>query len=250
MDPDDGAPEASNAEAVMVAMQRSLDAVRNVLETTSRQAAVIASLEAELAREGEHARKLEGETARLRAELTAGRPLPEEIEALIEEQNVLTHLFVASDRLARARAPREALDVAVEVLHNLAGVHRYAVWVRSAPDEALRIAAPADPRYRLDRPPGELVDRALAKQVVARAAGGGDVPVAYPLLLDGRAVGAIEIHELVPHVGRRLGRLQEDLLQFLSDRLAPAMCRSALAAREAPATVWAGVATAIEEKSR
>ena len=193
MDRDDGAPEASSAEAVMVAMQRSLDAVRDVLETTSHQAAVIASLEAELAREADHARALEGETARLRAELTAGRRLPDEIEALIEEQNVLTHLFVASDRLARARAPGEALEVAVEVLHNLAGVHRYGVWLRPSSDARLRLVAPADARYRPAASAGELVGRALGGGVVARAAGGADVPVAYPLLLDGRAVGAIEI---------------------------------------------------------
>ena len=55
-----GAPLSPSAEAVLAAVQRSADAVRD------------------------------------------------EMEALIEEQNVLAHMFVASDRLARARSPREA----------------------------------------------------------------------------------------------------------------------------------------------
>jgi hypothetical protein len=167
-----------------------------------------------------------------------------ELDSLIDDENVLAHLFVAADRLARARTPREALDVAVEVLHNLAGVHRYAVWLRAAPADPARVVAPADPRFRTasveDDP---LIAGALAATPPAKV--GGELPIGCPLFLDGAAVGAIEIRELVPQVGA-LGRLQFDLLVFLSERLAPAMVAAGhLAARDS-ASAWAAVATSIE----
>jgi hypothetical protein len=175
--------------------------------------------------------------------------LREEMDALIEEQNVLAHMFVASDRLWRARSPREALDVAVEVLHNLAGVHRYAVWLRGAAGDAPRVVAPLDPRFRAPAAPPDdhLVARALDKVTAVRAAGG--IPVAFPLVLEGSTVGVIEIREMVPQVST-LGRLQEDLLVFLSERLAPAMVQAGLAARHGVAATWTTIAESIDEVRR
>lgn len=250
MDRDEGgaAPLSASAEAVLAAIQRSVDAVQEFLETTGRQAAVISSLEGELTRGREQVVFLEKETARLRAELTArNQPRSDEIEALIEEQNVLAHMFVSSDRLARARSPREALDIGVEVLHNLAGVHRYAVWLRTAPGAAAKLVAPAEARFRSTEPAGALVGRAFESTAPVRAQGAeaGGLPVAVPLLLDGAAVGVVEIRELVPQVGRNLGRLQEDLLQFLADRLAPAMGQAGLSSSHALAPVWAGIVDAL-----
>jgi len=227
---------------VLAAIQRSVDAVQDFLERTGRQAVVINSLEAELARAREHSTKLEAESARLRSELVSKRPLSQqEIEALIEEQNVLAHMFVASDRLARAHTPREALDIGVEVLHNLAGVHRYGVWLRGEPDATPRLVGPSEKRFRIEAgtSDGALVAKALSSRQVARASQvPGALPVAVPLVLDGVAVGAIEIRELVPQVGDKLGRLQDELLQFLSDRLAPAMCQAALSASQILVEVW------------
>lgn len=191
MERDEGAPISASAEAVLAAIQRSVDTVQGSLE------------------------------------------------ALIEEQNVLAHMFVASDRLARAHTPREALDIGVEVLHNLAGVHRYGVWLRGDAGAAPRLVGPADRKYRITESHGDLVQRALETRRPARAdADATSLPVAVPLILDGQAVGAIEIAELVPQVGDRLGRLQDELLQFLSDRLALAMCQAALSASQVPVEVW------------
>jgi hypothetical protein len=106
------------------------------------------------------------------------------------------------------------------------------VWLD--PGGAPRVVAPADARFQATGD-GALVARALASGTSART--DGDVPVAIPLLLDGRPVGAIEIRELVPQVAR-LGRLQEELLGFLSDRLAPAMCSAGLLARQAAGAAW------------
>jgi hypothetical protein len=252
MDRNEGGSEplSATAEAVLAAVKRSVDVVQEFLESSQRQGAVIRSLEAELAAAREHITALETETARLRAELTI-KPRDAEIEALVEEQNVLAHLFVCSDRLAATRSPGEAVEVGIEVLHNLTGVHRYAVWLRVRAGEPLRLVGPLDLRYRASDPDGTLVARAVATGLIARGQESADVvPVAVPLLLDGVVVGALEIQEMVPQVGPGLGRLQIDLLQFLSDRLAPAMCRASLIQRRSLAEVWAGVVAvlpAIEE---
>ena len=234
-------PLSATAEVVLAAVRRSVDVVQEFLETTERQAAVIQSFEVELAAARDHIAALESETARLRIELTA-RHATDEIEALIEEQNVLAHLFVSSDRLASARSPREAIDVGIEVMHNLAGVHRYAIWVRPRSGSEPRMVAPTDARYRTADPSGKLLHRALASAATERD---GEVPLVVPLLLDGVAVGAIEVHELVPQVGTAPGRLQIDLLQFLADRLASAMCRASLGEGQSQQEAWASVAVAL-----
>ena len=242
MNRDEGGSEplSATAEAVLAAVRRSVDVVQEFLETSQRQAAVIRSLETELVAAREHVATLEGETRRLRGELTSSHQAAE-IEALIEEQNALAHLFVSSDRLLAARSPREAVDLGIEVLHNLAGVHRYAIWVRPREGGALRLVAPFEARFRDADPEGRLVDRALHSGQTE----GDGVPVAIPLLLDGVAVGAIEIRELAPQVGVKLGRLQIDLLQFLADRLAPAMCRAAFSQEKPAPDTWAQVAAAL-----
>jgi hypothetical protein len=244
MDRDEGGSEplSASAEAVLAAVRRSVDVVQEFLETSQRQAAVIKSLENELGAARGHIATLEGETARLRNELTSTHK-SDEIEQLIEEQNVLAHMFVCSDRLAAARTPREAIDIGIEVLHNLAGVHRYAVWLR-APGGVLRLVAPHEARWRDFDPNGALVNRSLMTNAIARSGGGDGVPASMPLLLDGLAVGVIEIRELVPQVPS-LGRLQIDLLQFLSDRLAPAMCRAAISQNQSLQDVWATLAAAV-----
>ncbi|HTJ44851.1 MAG TPA: hypothetical protein VL463_22245 [Kofleriaceae bacterium] len=166
-----------------------------------------------------------------------------EMDALIEEQNVLAHMFVAADRLSRARSPREGIDVAVEVLHNLVGVHRYAIWLRASSESAPRVVAPADPRWRATESPDDLVTRGFAS--VSPVRGKGSIPVAFPLVLDGTPVGVIEIREMVPQVDN-LGRLQEDLLVFLSERLASAMVQAGLAAKHGLNSAWAQVADSID----
>ena len=247
---------SATAEAVRSALRRSMDVVQEFLETTSRQVAVISSLESELASARARIMLLETETARLRTELTSkNQPDPDEVEALIEEQNILAHLFVSSDRLARATTPREALDIGIEILHNLAGVHRYAVLVAPRPGAPLRMIAPSEPRFAIAEPDTTLINRALATGATAQRAShdAAYLPVVVPLLLDNVAVGAIEIRELVPQVGERLGRLQADLLQFLGDRLAPAMCQAGQNRSHGEHGGWSALATAMattDERSR
>ena len=251
-----GADEAepalsSSAEAVLAALQRSVSAIEEFVERTSRQAVVIASLETELGRARQQHRYLERELGALRDELLTGAPLAQaERDALLEDQNIFAHMFVTSDRLAHAGSAAEALDIGVEVLHNLAGVHRYAVWLRSQSGESMRLVAPREARFRGHAADHAVLVRAIATARPVRPDDGG-LPAAYPLLLDGAAVGAIELVELVPQVGPRLGRLQDELLQFLSERLALAICQ-ADARRRADAQAWldaiASVATIAEEQ--
>lgn len=178
-----------------------------------------------------------------------------ELEALIEEQTAVTHMFVTSDRLARATGPAEVIAIVTEVLHNLVGAHHYALWLRW--DGQPLLVAPADRRWRAE--PGEdraLVERALATGQPARRDGAAadEVPVALPLIHEGETVGALLVVSLVPQVGERLGRLQEDLLGLLTERLPLALGLAALrVARRRSGDTWHEVRAhlvALEEQSR
>jgi hypothetical protein len=170
-------------------------------------------------------------------------PRPEDVDALLEEQSTLTNLYVASDRLARATSATAALEIGVEILHNLAGVQRYAIWLDAGPGTDMSLVAPAEPRFR-DGDHRELRDAAISRRQVARPPGGGpgSVPLALPLLLGGAVVGTLVVSELVPHEGDRLSPMQEDLLGLLGERLAQAMCDGALRARTDGGSAWASVA--------
>ena len=243
MGADDDRPRVGSAEAVLAAMRRSVELVQELLQTTAVQAEHIRSVEHELLSARQRVAFLEGETSQLRQRLREGIPGidPQQLEELIEEQNTFAHLFVTSDRLARARAASEVVEIADEVLANLIGADRFAVWLQW--QGALPVlSAPPLPRWRSE--PGlhkDLVTQTLATGSWSRPPGVAQdaVPVAVPILLDGNPVGAMLIVRLVPQVGH-LGRLQDDLLRLLSERVAPSLCLTALRAGGG-AAAWAGV---------
>ena len=147
------------------------------------------------------------------------RPTVSELEELLEEQNSLAHMFVTSDRMARARTPTEAIDIAVEVLHNLVGAHTYALWLRwegrRGPVRAGRR------RWRADPETGrELVERAFATGAGARRRPPRRRRPGRDAAAPRRPHGRRALHRQPGAAGRRrLGRLQEDLIQFVIDRL-------------------------------
>ena len=231
-----GSPEeppltSQQAESFLSTLRRSVEVVQELLQATAHQDERIRSLDAELDSARARIAFLERETTQLRERLSTGiAPISmQQIEDLIEEQNAFAHMFVTSDRLARARSPGEALQIAVEVMHNLVGAHRFGIWLRWD-GVAPQMVAPPDPRYQIE--PGRhraLLERALATGEISRDDGADDdaVPVALPLVLDGAAVGALVIDGLVPQVGARMGRLQDDLSRFLIDRLPLTLCAAA-----------------------
>jgi hypothetical protein len=240
----------SRAEQALLAVRRSVEAVQELLDTSLRQSATIDSLSNDLTSARARIAVLEQETGRLRSMIDQPvHPSAEEIDALIEEQNTLAHLYVASDRLARAPTVDTTLEVAVEILHNLAGVHSYAIWLSTPAGP--RLVAPREGRYRTVLHP-DLRDQTFESGLPSRAVGAvaGSVPAAYPLMLGGKAVGALVISELVTQVGPRLGHLQEDLLRFLGDRLAGAMLDTALRAAAGGSTsAWATATAALPDLS-
>jgi hypothetical protein len=167
-------------------------------------------------------------------ELTRTR---ERLAVLEDEQNTLVHLHVAAEGFRRVKSAAEALDVAVEILHNLVGVHRYGIWLDAAPGGEARLVGPAEPRFRTAEAT-DLRDRAIATRKISRHL--SLLPMALPLLLGDGAVGAIVITELVPHVAK-LGHMQTELLRFLSERLAHAMCDSHLRTSAGLPRAWAAL---------
>ncbi|HVK76419.1 MAG TPA: hypothetical protein VM734_24005 [Kofleriaceae bacterium] len=252
---DDPPPPDHQVEAFLSTLRRSVEVVQDLMAETARQHEQIRSLGAELESARQRIAFLEAETTTLRERLASGigQARFAELEELIEEQSSLAHMFVTSDRLARARTPGEAIDIAVEVLHNLVGAHTYALWLRW--EGAPALLAPADARWRASTEAGRaLVERAFATGLTVRAPGRpvGGVPVAMPLALDGRTIGVLHIATLVPQLGERMGRLQEDLIQFVIDRLPVALLAAAMHQGHTGPAAWAAVRTqltAIEEGS-
>ena len=235
----------NQVEAFLATLRRSVEVVQGLMRETTRQAEQIRSLGAELASARQRVAFLEQETTTLRERLAGGGgdvARFTELEDLIEEQNSLAHMFVTSDRLARARTPAEAIDIAVEVLHNLVGAHTYALWLRW--EGAPVLMAPADPRWRAEPAAGRaLIERAFATGALVRAEGRpeGGVPVAMPLALDGRVIGVLYLASLHPQVGERLGRLQEDLIHFVIERLPVGLLAAAMHHGQTGPAAWAAV---------
>jgi hypothetical protein len=230
---DDERPRPESAHAVLAVMRRSVELVQDLLHSAGVQAEQVRSLRDELASAQQRIAFLEGETTQLRARLADGVHDVDasQFEELIEDQNAFAHLFVTSDRLARVRTPDEVVRVADEVVLNLVGADKYTLWL-AWEGEPLRLVAPPETRWRAPvEPHRDLVSQAITTGRPARPPGvaSDGVPVAIPLLLDGAGVGALVITRLVPQVGR-IGRLQDDLLQLLVDRVAPSLCLTALRA--------------------
>jgi hypothetical protein len=223
---DDTPLSTQQVESFLSTLRRSVEVVQDLLEAAARRDERIRSLDAELDNARQRIAFLERETSTLRDKLATGiEPVSMRyLEELIEEQNSFAHMFVTSDRLAGARSCDEAVQIAVEVLHNLIGAHQFGLWLRWDDDPPV-LVAPPDPRYRVAAGVhGELIQRAFA---TGDATGTDGVPIALPLVLDGRTVGVLLIASLVPQVGDALGRLQEDLARFLVERLPARLCAAA-----------------------
>jgi hypothetical protein len=227
---DQGAPQSRlQIEAFLTTLRRSAEIAQELLRTATQQSERIRSLDGDLISAQSRIGFLEKEVGQLRdslGPLAPGLADQAALEALLEDQNCLAQLFVTSDRLAGVRSVPEAIDVAVEVLHNLVGAHRYGVYVCLERDDEPWLVAPGEQRYRQGiEEHRDVVLRTLKADNRRTSLDPKTTsPLCVPLRFEDRTLGAIMIAEFVPQVGPQLGRLQIDLLSLLSDRLASSMC--------------------------
>ena len=215
-------------------LRRSAEMAQELFNANHEMSLQLKSLEADLASKQARVTFLERETQQLRAGLSRlavanDKDRMERFETIFEDQNVLAHLFITSDRLSRVSSPIDAIAATVEVLHNLVGAKRYGMWLRwktvaeprlvvsdgveaSQCKDALALANAAMDRRRPTQPEGQSTDLA---------------PIAFPLKLGRDVVGALVVVELVPQ-RPKLERLHRDLLNLLSERLGQAFCVGAV----------------------
>jgi hypothetical protein len=229
---DEDVASVTQIDAFLNTLRRSAEIAQELIRSGAQQAERIRSLEGDLASARLRQSFLETELTKIRNLLGEGGPDLAQLamlEELVEDQNVLAQLFVTSDRLARVESVTDAVAVAVEIMHNLVGAHRYGVFV--ATERGPIVVAPAEARYRVkDGEQRELLTQTLAAPAVDKPAQlkvGTTPPLCVPLRLGKRVVGALLIAELVPQVGGTLGRLQHELLSLLAERLASSMCLGA-----------------------
>lgn len=245
---------AHSAEAFLENLRESARTAQDLIEQNGEMSKKIQSLEGELASSKTRIAFLEEETSRLRSSIAAGASTPdqqmaEQLRQLIEEQNCLAHLFVASDRLSTVGSPKAAVAAADEVLHNMVGAHRYSLWLHWPSTERLILVASAGDGSRDD-------DRVLAQECIAKAKASRDyrllsnkAPLVVPLMLGTDVIGAVVVTRLVSHLPSP-GRLQRDLLALLGQRVGFAICAGAVHQRiQAPRGLWKEMETVFQAKT-
>jgi hypothetical protein len=157
-----------------------------------------------------------------------------------DENNQLANLYVASYQLHSTLDLPEVLKIILEIVINLIGAERFAVYVldeRSGALEAVAaegIAKQDLPRLRLGEGP---VGRSVATQETlcagTRASEDPRRPiVCIPLAVQGRSIGAITIYKLLVQK-EDFGALDHELFTLLGGHAATAICAARLHAQSA-----------------
>lgn len=177
-----------------------------------------------------------------RSEFDTSALSPEEVErlqrrsaALEEENNRLSNLYVASCQLHSTLNLTEVVRVIVEILINLVGGERFAVYALDEKTRRLEPLAGEDgrlegyPRWVLGQ--GAIGSAIASGQIFYREKGpeeGGDTPiVCVPLCVKDRVVGAIAIFGWLPQK-QGLTALDEELFRLLAGHSATAMLAARL----------------------
>lgn len=165
---------------------------------------------------------LEGENRALRAELTDVRrhctmldltlgDIRASLDVLERHADTLQSLFVASTRLHGSDLD-ETLRTISDILRDLVGAQRYAVYLLDESDRLVPIIAD-----EMDETPKAPLPDAAALASV-------------DLELGGRKVGLVEVVELFPQKGAALSELDHQLLEMLGRQAAPALVGTRMAA--------------------
>lgn len=242
---DDAIKGVDKAIQFLHTLRKSTEMAQELLNNNREMTLRVHSLEGELSNAKARIAFLERETTELRSGLAKlaldDDQVMKQFEQVVEEQNCLAHLFVSSDRLAQVKSPDDTLKAVVEILHNLVGARCYGVWFRVGERPVVVLAEPSSGKtLEILKESQSLVDACMSKGTTQQRAGASvdDVPIAIPLFLDGKVVGALVIKELVPQ-RPRLERLHRDLLGLLSERLANAFCQGEFYRKNTdPFTLW------------
>jgi len=209
------------AQRFLSGLRKSTEIAEELLHNNTRQSSRIRELERQLA---EATARLKALETRLEKPLETVHDQP--LAELLLEQNCLTHVFVASDRLMRVRSARETIETIAEVLGNFAGVVRYALWLRWERDPVLVRSEPTAPDTWRDVY-SHSVRRDFEQGTFAQSEATPALPLSLPIRLDARLVGVLHVAEVGPQVDK-VGRLQWDLFNLLSERCAASLCIGAL----------------------
>jgi GAF domain-containing protein len=172
-----------------------------------------------------------GTDARVAALEAENRRMADEYVQALGQVTQLASLYAALEELHASLERSEVLRVIQEIVVNLLGSERFAIYDFSEADGALvpvvacGVEAAALPRVPL----GEgLVGRVAASGVPEIRRDPGAEPVAcIPLRVGAQLVGALAIHALLPHKGP-LTELDERLLDVLGRQAGSALYLSAL----------------------
>ncbi len=168
----------------------------------------------------------------------------------VERQNTnLANLYVASYRLHGTLDRAEVVTVVQEILANLVGTEESAIFEAAEDGSALVLVASTgiDPENCRGIAPGQgLIGQAVASgEPWVRGATPAEAALPYeaeltaciPLVLDGRAIGAIALFRLLPQKSGVIGDLDRELFDLLATHAATALYCSARSRTEAGAVV-------------
>lgn len=159
--------------------------------------------------------------------------------AQVQDQNeAITNLYVASQRLHATLDPSQVLEIILEILVELVGAAQFGVLLLDERKETLQLVAGKGvsqglPAGTLPAGDGAIGKATLSGEPFFRKSGTGveglsRVPVAaIPLRFRGNAVGAIAIYKLL---GQKNGfsSVDRELLQLLADHAATALVTARL----------------------
>ncbi|HLA77717.1 MAG TPA: GAF domain-containing protein, partial [Vicinamibacteria bacterium] len=168
----------------------------------------------------------------------------------VERQNTnLANLYVASYRLHGTLDRDEVVTVVQEILANLVGSEESAIFEAAADGSTLALVAATG----ID--PGTCRSIAVGQGLIGRAVVSGEpwirsaalpaeaqpyeteLTACIPLLLDGRAIGAIALFRLLPQKSGVIEALDRELFELLATHAATALYCSARSRTEAGAGV-------------
>lgn len=156
------------------------------------------------------------------------------VDELEDESNHLANLYIASHQLYGAMRFRDVVLVVSEIVINLIGVQRFALFMLDPPTQTLH-ALLTEGHSELPAPvpvgEGPIGRAASARQ--RYVADGNTMPlVVLPLLSNGSLLGALAIDELLPHKPG-LSAVDQELFTLLCDHAGPALRAAILKERSA-----------------